>query len=273
MVNAMTGKSKVPSTNGPDLLVNKLTVADARHLLRHEGADVSLAGLLTDTWFVLLTAGLVARAIWLCDATVWHLFLPLLAQYVALNTCLPVLQVFYRLPGFRSNVLKCLGNIAGWFAIAAILVVVRASWFEQDWASQFRMDWALARDWIVSHQMHWPVLAAWLAFAATLPNRFRAYRKYGAPFVSVSYGCAVRLVILLGFGIFVFPFFLISPGAGRFGAAWGAWILWGLLLIADLTAIYHLQDIRRRLRLLDSQPVPSPVKSPPERSRKRKGRK
>jgi hypothetical protein len=243
--------------NGPPkkvdtaFLVNRLTVGDARELLLHEGADVPLAQLLTELFFVLLTAGLVAYAIWAMDATVWHLLLPLIAQYVALNVCIPILQAYYRLPDFGGNVIKCFGNIAAWFGVAAIVVTGRAWWFENEWIIQLRDDSQWLSNWIISHHMHWPMVTAFLGFAYTLPNRFRTSQKYGTQFVSIGFGCAMRLLILLAFLFFCLPMLHSTPALSKWTQANGAWVAWGLLLLADLLAFFSVMEIRRRLRKVD----------------------
>jgi hypothetical protein len=128
-----------------------------------------------------------------------------LAQYVALNTCIPILQTVYRLPNFRENVFLCLGNIAGWVVIAVIVVSWRAGASGTQFAQQLHTDFETAMDWIVNHQMQWPIATAYIGFAITLPTRFRACLDHGPPFVSVSFGCAIRILIL-----FLFFFFFIS---------------------------------------------------------------
>lgn len=235
------------------LLVNKLTVGDARRLLLHEGAERSVFENVIDLGFILVTAGLVANAIWNWDASLWHILLPLLAQYIAINTCIPILQMIYRLPDFRSNVAKSLGNIAGWFVIVGAIVGWRANSIGTPWTLQLQLDAAAVSDWIVHHQIHWPIATAYVGFAITLPARFRAYRDFGPPFVSVSFGCAVRILILFLFLFIGWIFLFSNSQSNKLTNQSGAWILWGLLLVADLLAWYGLLDIRRRLQRLDAQ--------------------
>ncbi len=247
-----TGKTNV-DLRDRRLLVNKLTVGDARRLLLHEGAERSVFENVIDLGFIVVTAGLVANAIWNWDASLWHILLPLLAQYIAINTCIPILQMIYRLPDFRSNIGKCLGNIAGWFIIVGAIVGWRANSVGMPWTLQLQLDSAVVRDWIVHHQIHWPIATAYVGFAITLPARFRAYRDFGPPFVSVSFGCAVRILILFLFLCIGWIFLFSNPQSNKFTNDYGVWILWGLLLVADLLAWYGLLDIRRRLQRLDSQ--------------------
>ncbi len=240
-----------PDTRDTRLLVNKLTVGDARRLLLHEGGERSIIATVVDLGFILVTAALVAHAIAKWNATMWHLLLPLLAQYVALNTFIPILQSTYRLPNFQSTVYKCLVNIAGWFVIAAVIVVWHANSNGTTLTQQLQADFETAWGWIFNHQMHWPIATAFVGFAVTLPAQFRACRDHGPPFVSVSFGCAIRILILFFFFYLSWMFLLAAPGSTEFTNNYGAWIIWGLLLLADLLAWYGLLVIRLRLERLE----------------------
>ncbi len=72
------------------MLVNKLTVDDARHLLKGEGGAITGAEFLLQIAAALVVAVLTARAIVVGEATVWHLLLPMVAQYIALIAALPI---------------------------------------------------------------------------------------------------------------------------------------------------------------------------------------
>jgi hypothetical protein len=230
---------------GP-MLVNKLSVKDARHLLKHEGGDATAVEYALQLGLIIVTAWLSARAILREGATVWHLLLPGVAQYLALLVFIPVCQAWYRLPGVRGEVIKCYGNLLFWTAAGAAVVAVRARMHQTGWSDQGARDLAWLGAAVRDHGMLWAMISAALGFAISLPARFRTLRDHGPPFVSVSFGCAARIVILL-FGLFLLPLVLANAGLAP-------WFLWAALLIADLVALIGIWDIRRRLKRLDAAP-------------------
>ncbi|HRQ90024.1 MAG TPA: hypothetical protein PLA50_14590, partial [Bacteroidia bacterium] len=90
-----SAKSAKPAADG-DLLVNQLTVRDAAHLVKTEGGSLSTGQIAVRLSVLVLVAAFTARAIVLGHATVWHLFLPLVAEYLVLLLSLPVLTFFVR---------------------------------------------------------------------------------------------------------------------------------------------------------------------------------
>src|SRR5262245_52105098 len=85
------------------LLINKLTVEDARHILATEGGGFTVGALALQLLLVAIVAAFTARAIWIGNATVWHLALPMLAQYFALLVAVPFIQVFIRHPDLQKE--------------------------------------------------------------------------------------------------------------------------------------------------------------------------
>lgn len=238
------GEVHVPAGKEPLYLVNKLTVKDARHLLRHEGGEASRAEYVVQWISIALTAWLSARAIYRDGATAWHLLLPLFAQYMALLFCLPVLNAWFRLRGLRQEVRKCFVNLGFWVLAGIGTLLVRSRLHHVDFAAQWARDsaWLIAS--IRGHGMLWPMLSAAAGFALSLPARLRTFRDHGPPFVSVSFGCAAKIVILL-LGAFLLPVVLAAPER----AVWFLWVAW---VTADIVALAGLWDIRRRLHRLDS---------------------
>lgn len=236
-------KPKKPRT-GP-MLVNNLSVKDARHLLKHEGGDATALEYGMQLGFIAITAWFSAWAIQHEGATVWHLLLPGLAQYVALLIFIPVLQAWYRLGGMKVEVGKCVGNLVAWGAIGAVTVLVRAGKQQVGWTEQLMHD----TNWLIAstkeHGMLWPMISASLGLVISLPARFRGLRDYGPPFVAVGFGCAARALILFG-GVFIFPLLVNHPERAP-------WFLWVAMLIADFGALYAIWDIRRRLKALDAR--------------------
>lgn len=232
------------SSSGP-MLVNNLSVKDARHLLKHEGGDAKPVEYGLQLAFILITAWFSARAILREGATVWHLLLPSLAQYLALLVFIPVCQGWYRLPGMRTEVIKCYGNLVFWTAVGAVALVGRARMHQMGWTEQWSLDLAWLGASVRDHGMLWPMISSALGLAISLPARFRTLRDHGPPFVSVSFGCAARVVILV-LGLFLVPLILANAGLTP-------WFLWAAMLIADLVALIGIWDIRRRLKKLDAE--------------------
>jgi hypothetical protein len=237
-------KKPKPPSAGP-MLVNKLSVKDARHLLKHEGGEATRVEYALQLAFILITAGFSARAILWEGATVWHLLLPGLAQYLALLVFIPVCQAFFHLPGMRREVIKSYGNLAFWCVAGGVSVFVRAAKHQISPGSQWAQDTAWLASFIMETGMLWPMISAAAGMAISLPARFRTFRDHGPPFVSVSLGCAARIVILF-LGLFLLPLLLAHSGGAP-------WFLWTALLLGDLLGLIVIWDIRRRLRRLDAR--------------------
>ncbi len=235
-------------------LVNKLTVEDGRKILRLEGGAMNPMNAAIALTSILITGYLSARAIWVGEATVWHLLLPLLAQYVALLIALPIFQAHFRLPAVVPEVRKCwwsLSVIATVVAVGGLIAGIRE---QRTWGQQLHWlgNWVVEA--ITEHEMHWPMLSAMVGLFWALPGRFRNCRDEGPPFVAVNLGCGAKAVMLIA-GCFLLPLVLANP-------RYAAWWLWGLLLLAEVVALVMVLDIQRRLRLLPppakDQPGPSP---------------
>jgi hypothetical protein len=79
-----------------------------------------------------------------------------------------------------------------------------------------------------------------------LPGRLVNFKKYGPPFSPVGLGCGMRIAVL-ALACFLLPF-VMSGSATR-----NAWILLGLLVLAEvLTLVMHL-DIQKRLAKFDER--------------------
>ncbi|HMP03447.1 MAG TPA: hypothetical protein PKD86_16725 [Gemmatales bacterium] len=233
-----------PGRSQPDgrLLVNKLTVADARHMLRAEGV-LTRTELAIHLLVTVSVAALMARAIVAGEATAWHLLLPMLAQYFGLMAALPPLYWFDPHPGLRKDAMDA---VRLWVLVAVglpITFAVRAHLAGVSWFTQADHDCRLAWDWVVSAEMHWPMLAAFAGMAAGMPSRVRHLHEYGPPFVGVGIGCGMRLFALF-VGLCLLPFVMNAP--------WQlAWSLWGLFVVADVAALVMHWDVQERLRKLD----------------------
>lgn len=239
-------RRSTPSAKGSSLfLVNKLTVDDARHLIRTEGGELAPWQFAWELASLVAVAALTARAIWTGGATVWHLAMPLAAQYFAMLAALPALYAVVRHPAMRKDALQSLRLIVGFAVIGAGATYFRSQQNSTGWSEQLALEAYRAWRWIADAQMHWPLAAAMFGLVSGLPSRVRALLEHGPPFVAAGIGCAMRLLVLL-LGLIVVP--IVLEGAAR-----PAWVLWGLLTAADLLALWMHWDVQRRLRRWDAQ--------------------
>ena len=224
-------------------LVNDLTVEEARHLLGNEGGPLSWDELVVRIVTELTVAGALAYAIWRGNVTVWHLALPSLAQYLALLLVMPLVYLVIRHPGLRKDSLGAVRLIVGIAVGVAIATAVRAWNHQAGWRDQLASDVELAWSWIAEAGVQWPIAIAAVGVLLALPGRIRSLYKFGPPFVGVSLGCAMRLVVLL-LGCFLLPFAMSNPTRM-------VWFLWAVLLLAEGLALGMHWDIQRRLQKLD----------------------
>jgi hypothetical protein len=224
----------------PRMLVNKLSVEDARHLLKGEGGELTGTELVLQLASTAVVSILTARAIIVGNATVWHLALPMVAQYVALIVALPFIQLIVRHPAITKD---AIGALRLWIGIAVIIggtVAVRAYEAHTPWQEQLRRDATRVWRWIADAQMHWPVALAFLGMVLSLPGRVRNLFEHGPPFVAVSLGCGMRLAVLF-LGAAAIPWALSNPRNA-------AWFLWALILVSEALALWMHWDIQNRLR-------------------------
>ena len=221
------------------ILVNKLTVKDATHLVKTEGGSLSTGQIAFRAITILAIAAFTARAIVIGQATAWHLFLPMVGEYLALLLALPVLTVFVRDPELRREASRSLRWTAGLLVLASLWIASRAYDAEISWTAQAKVELSRFLDWITSHQMHWPILGAMAAMIGGLPGRVAAFHRHGPPFMAVGLGCAMRLIIPL-FGCFLLPVI----AAGRIPVVW---LIWTILLLSELGALFMHWDLLRRL--------------------------
>jgi hypothetical protein len=240
-------------------LIGDLSVDDARHLLHTEGGELTS----TEIAFRLISTAavsvLTARAIVVGHANVWHLALPMVAQYFAIILSVPVVYLATPHPELRINAVKCLRLWIG-FAAAAILAMGVRSWtVEIPWREQVASDAARAWAWIYGAEMHWPILLAFCGEAAAMPGRVRNLVEHGPPFVSINLGCAMRFVVLM-FGCVLLPW--------AFGSSERmTWFLCALIMVAELMALWMHWDIQQALRKLDDQTPESSETIEPHRGR------
>jgi hypothetical protein len=234
----------VPKGDGSAMLVNKLSVKDARHILRTEGGELDGAQIAIQVVQTIVVAGACAYAIWVGQATVWHLALPMVGEYLVLLVVLPILYLFLRHDAMRKDTIGALRLWAIYAVVTGVAVAVQCRRTGNPWLTQFQLNTEQAWAWITDHHMHWAILFAMAGVLLGLPGRIRNLYEFGPPFVPVGLGCGMRLGVLF-MGFFLLPF--IAAGT----ATTNAWILLGLLVLADVLTLWMHLDIQRRLRKLD----------------------
>jgi hypothetical protein len=224
-------------------LVNDLTIEEARHLIGNEGGPLAWDELAVRLGTELVVAGALAYAIWQGNVTVWHLALPSLAQYMTLLLAMPLIYVVLRHPGLRKDSMGAVRLLIFIVAVVAIVTAVRAREHQTPWRAQFVSDAELLWNWIVDANVHWPIAVAAAGVLFALPGRIRSLYKYGPPFMGVSLGCAMRLVVLF-LGAFLLRVVLSHSTRA-------VWFLWAVLLLAEVLALAMHWDVQRRLQRID----------------------
>lgn len=221
-------------------LVNNLTVDEARRMMIHEG-EVTVAGAVQRLAGILMVAGLSARAIAVEDATALHLLLPTVAEYLALLAGIPLVAAVMREPLLAKEARKSVFSLAFFAAVWAVYVLGKPAGWQPAAFPAAALD-SLHGAWVEvrSHGMHWPMALAAAGMIASLPLRVRQLREHGPPFVAVGIGCAMRLLLLLP-----------APVVVAWGRSQGirvTWVVWAILLAAELAALWMHLDVQRRLR-------------------------
>lgn len=236
---AMAKKSAKSAAKEDSILVNKLSVRDAAHLVKTEGGSLSTGQIAFRLATVVLVAAFTARAIVLGSATAWHLFLPLVAEYLVLLLSMPVLALFVRDGDLKKEARKSLFWLFAIAVVASLWIASRSFDHGTAWSVQAKAEASRLLHWITGHQMHWPILGAAAAMVLGMPGRVAAYHRHGPPFMAVGLGCAMRILVPF-FGCFLLP--LIASGKTPL-----VWVIWTILLLAELGALWMHWDLQRRL--------------------------
>ncbi|MGL4512403.1 MAG: hypothetical protein ACRCT8_04875 [Lacipirellulaceae bacterium] len=232
------------------ILVQNLSVADARHLVKNEGGELTPAAIAWRAVSIVVTMGLLAWAIARGDATTWHLLLPYLGMYVVMIVSIPVAYAITRMHGLRDESRK---SLRLWWLLPAIFAAVEfgrsryagADFVTQAWGD---VEW-FARS-VVESRVHWAMLWAAANALMEFPQRLRNLRLYGPPFMGASLGCAMRLVVPL-FGCFLLPF--IAQAIETKSTWWFPWGVWLTFVVAEVLALWMHWDLQTRLRKYDAE--------------------
>lgn len=255
-------ESKKP-TGKKSAFNEKLTAAEAKHLLMTEGGEMTLRETLIQIAWALAVSGALAWAIVKGQATIWHLVVPLVAEYLCLVVALPLIYLYMRHPDLKSEFTKCSRALLLFVIVIVGTIVGRAIYLERPVIEQLKTDSQWLSDWIINHQVHWALLVAVVHAGRSLRKSVRNLIEHGPPFIGGGMGCAMKIVVLVFAVIFVPVFGMLGLGILKdFGvrsfppASWGppqnwvapVWVAWALLLIADLATVWFLWDIQSKLK-------------------------
>lgn len=247
----------------PSAFNEKLTASEAKHLLMSEGGQMTGREALIQIAWALAVSFALFWAIWQGQATIWHLVVPLLAEYLCLLFSLPVLYLILRHPGLKDEFVKCTTAIGLLVLVLSGVLIGRSVYLKQPIMTQVDLDARWLWSWIVDHQVHWALLLAVFHAVRSLYKSVRFLLQHGPPFIGGGMGCAMKIVVLV-FAVILVPALgmLVLGILKEFGVRsfppkeWGppqnwiapVWIAWALLLIADLATVWFLWDIQSKLK-------------------------
>lgn len=226
------------------MLVNNLSVKDARHLIRTEGGEIAPTQIVIQTLSILTVAATTAYAIWFGNATAWHLVLPMVGEYLALLAGIVVAYAIVRHPEMKKEARNCLILLIVIAGSLAITILIQARRREIPWQTQYQEYATELWSWITDHYMLLPILCATAGVLMDLPTRVGNLLKYGPPFVAAGLGCGMRAAMVF-LSFFILPFLVTGTERSN------AWILWGMLVLAEIVALGMHWDVQQRLRKLD----------------------
>lgn len=241
-----------PLSGSGDKLVNDLTVGDARHILRAEGGPLTPGLIASRLANIVIIQGAVAWAIFAGGATVWHLLLPMVAQYFGILVSAILCYFWWRPKDLWKDVRGAfvLFGILG--VVFAVTTFVRSVQSHAQWDTQATLDARAMIDWVVDHKMQWPMLAACLLSMIETRQRVLDLINHGPPYIGTSLGCAMRLVVVL-LGCFLIPFIAANWSDGL-----AVWLVWAIVVIAEFLGLWMHWDVQQRLKKLDGDEEEAP---------------
>jgi hypothetical protein len=217
---------------------------------------MSLRDFLLEQCWVVAIAGSMAWGISVGKATLWHLLLPMGTEYIVYLVSLPLLQIYYRNQHLKRETVGCLRLLA----ILVVLVLGYCGF--QAWKDQqhfgivFTTHVALAWNWVEGTHTQWASLLAGFHALKNMIKRIQFLVMHGPPFIGAGMGCGMRVAVLVLAGVILPVVAMFALGLLRdLGIKWKpevswfslVWVLWGLLLLADILAIWFRWDIQGRL--------------------------
>lgn len=227
------------------MLVQKLSVADARRLMKLEGVELDGKSFIRELVFTVAFAAATAYAIVTGGVTVWHLFMPLIACWFALVTAIPVVYLFYRHDAIKVEAKKSIYNLLFLAAVIATAVAIHAGKTKQPFSIQFQEDVHTAWRWVIDSDIHWAMIIAYFNIVSSMPARVHNLMEFGPPFAAVGIGCATQLLVFFA-GACALPVIIEKQVSA-------VWVMWFLLNAAHVLALWVHWDVGWRLKKYDAE--------------------
>jgi hypothetical protein len=238
-----------PLPGSGDKLVNDLTIGDARHILRAEGGPLTPGLLVSRLVNIVIIQGAVAWAIFAGGATVWHLLLPMVAQYFGILVSAILCYFWWRPKDLWKDVRGAFVLFGILAVVFAVTTLVRCVQGHTEWVTQATLDARAMFDWVIDHKMQWPMLAGFILSMIETRRRVLDLIEHGPPFIGTSLGCAMRVVVVV-LGCFLIPFVAANWSGGAWDH-WAVWIVWAIVVIAEFLGLWMHWDVQVRLKKLD----------------------
>lgn len=254
-VEEAAGKTRRPKRI--ERLDGNFTIHEAQQILRAEGGELTVHETVVQVLWTLFLFGSLAWAIIVGNATIWHMAVPLVVEYMTGVVGLPLLLPFFRHPELGREARKCLVLIAILLVAAVIATAVRSARGGLTWMEQLRADGAFLQEWIFGHHLQWAMLISAVHMMRGLIRNARFLIRHGPPFMGPGMGCGMRFAVLFLALIIVPPCAMalagLFKGSSLFQHLPGwllnpAWLLWSVLLVADLCYLWFRWDIQSRLK-------------------------
>jgi len=236
------------------MLVQKLSVADARRLMKLEGVELDGRSFIRELVFTAAFAVTTGYAVFTGSITVWHLFMPLIASWFGLVTAIPVVYLVYRHEAIKVEAKKSIFNLVFLAAIIAAVVGYNAAKSHQSFSTQFQQDVHTAWRWVIDSDIHWAMIVAYFNIVLSMPARVHNLMEFGPPFAAVGIGCATQLLVFFG-GACALPLIIEKQISA-------VWVLWFLLNAAHVLALWIHWDVGKRLKAYDAMKA-AVKKTPP----------
>lgn len=253
--------SQAASRENNRILHNKLTVGEARHLYLTAGGARTKRQIAIQIAVALVVSGLLLNGIWTGKVTIWHVTLPMIGEYLAYLLSLPLLALAVRHPELTKPAWQCARLMGTFLAIGVGATIYRADQTGLPWLECLKSDTNWIADWLVQSGVHWPIAIAALYSAFNARENVQKLQQFGPPFLGAGMGCAMRLLVFFlalvlvpALGLILMPILDMIPSfrswANSLHPDWATvwtYLIWAILLAAELTTVWFHWDIQQRL--------------------------
>jgi hypothetical protein len=236
-----------------------LTEDEAKHILKSEGGVITFRELLIQIFWAALLSGSLAWAIYAGQATVWHLTLPLIAEYLACLVTVVVMNLFISNKDLGKESLACLRLLVILIVGGIVALYVSSIFHKTNFMDEINVRLDQAWSFVFDKQAHWAILVASLHSIRGVARNVFFLVKEGPPFLGPGMGCAMRIAILVLSVVIVPAFALLVLGILKdlgirnipHPKEWlsAVWLFWGLYTVAEFTTIWFLWDIQKKFKI------------------------